>query len=198
MDEHPVTREGLTRILQSEPDIEVVAGAATSDVKPAPFQELNPSLVMLDLQLSPHDGFYAIEAIRRINPAIPILVFTNYHGDQDIRRSFLMGAKGYLLKDASPQEIIAAVRTVHAGKKFLSPRITKKAGEMNGHQLSPRELEVLKLVADGLSDKEIASGLGISYATVKVHMKAILSKLKVGNRTQAVKIGKKRGFIRDH
>ncbi|ROS54128.1 LuxR C-terminal-related transcriptional regulator [Frigoribacterium sp. PhB24] len=201
-DDHPIVRAGLVALVGGEPDLEVVAEAATPDEAVAAADRENPDVVLMDLQFGAREADTGADATRRIRalPAPPyVLVLTNYDSDADILGAVEAGASGYLLKDAPPHELIAAVRAAAAGESALAPVIaTRLLTRMRSPQvsLSPRELDVLEAVAAGGSNTEIARQLFVSEPTVKSHLAHIYSKLDVTSRTAAVSAARQRGILR--
>jgi len=198
VDDHPVVRDGLAAILGLQPDIKVVGEAETGREACALFDRQRPDVLLLDLKMPGMDGLEVVQTLCAAHPEARIVILTTYGGDEDIFRSLKAGAKGYLLKDAPRQQILEAIRTVHAGGRYLPAAIVSKVAE---HALRPeltgREREVLQGMARGASNKEIGLALSISEGTVKTHVKAILAKLDAVSRTEAVTIATRRGIIRD-
>ena len=199
-DDHPVVRAGLRALLDGEEDIEVVGEAATPDDATALAEQLAPELVLMDLQFGQDTtGADATRSIRALEAAPYVLVLTNYDSDGDILGAVEAGASGYLLKDAPPEELVAAVRAAASGQSALAPAI---AGRLMARiraprvSLSAREIEVLRLVADGASNGEVARRLHISEATVKSHLVHVFSKLGVASRTAAVSEARALGVLR--
>ncbi|MHB8995517.1 MAG: response regulator [Armatimonadota bacterium] len=196
-DDHPVVREGLAALIDRRPDMTVVAEASNGEQALAEFLEHRPDVALVDLRMPDMDGADAIAAIREKAPGARVIVLTTYDDDEDIQRSLRAGAKAYMLKDAPRDELIDCIKAVHAGRTLISPAIaTKLAESMGAPTLTPRELEVLALVADGKSNREIANLLFITEGTVKSHLSAMLGKLDAADRTQAVTIALKRGLLR--
>jgi DNA-binding NarL/FixJ family response regulator len=199
-DDHPVVREGLRAVLDSEPDVEVVGEAAEGSQALELVDSLEPDLVLMDLQMPDLDGVAATRRIRRDHDGIEILILTTYDTDADITRAVTAGATGYLLKDASREELMQAIRLAARGESVLSPKVASRVlGRMRApaeEALSTREVEVLLEVADGLSNKEVGRMLHISEATVKTHLLHIFAKLGVDDRTAAVTAALERGIIR--
>ncbi|MFG2039993.1 response regulator [Dactylosporangium sp. NPDC048998] len=199
-DDHPVVRSGLRAVLATEPDLEVVAEAATAEQAVALAAQEQVDVVLMDLQFGA--GMHGAEATAAITarPDGPrVLVLTTYDTDADILAAIEAGATGYLLKDAPPDELAAAVRTAAAGQSALAPTIANRLIDRirtPGAALSRREVEVLQLVADGLSNQQISKQLYLSQATVKTHLVHIYDKLGVDSRTAAVATAKTRGLIR--
>lgn len=196
-DDHPVVREGLAALIERREDMTVVAEASNGRQALAEFMEHRPDIALVDLRMPDMDGADAIAAIRQQAPGARVIVLTTYDDDEDIQRSLRAGAKAYMLKDAPRDELIACIKAVHDGRTLISPAIaTKLAESMGAPGLTPRELEVLALVADGKSNREIATALFITEGTVKSHLSAMLGKLDASDRTQAVTIALKRGLLR--
>jgi two-component system NarL family response regulator len=196
-DDHPVVREGLVTILKSEKDIKVVAEAADGKETCELYHELAPDVLLLDLRMPEKDGLEVItELMSRGEPKPRIIVMTTYESEGDVRRALKAGAKGYLLKGSDRHQIREAVRKVAAGRALLQPEIASKlADSMARPELSERELQVLRHMALGKSNKEIGQVLYISENTVKGHVKAIFTKLDAIGRTEAVAIANRRGII---
>lgn len=199
-DDHPVVRAGLRALLDAEDDLAVVGEAATPDAATAMAEELAPELVLMDLQFGQETtGADATRRIRSLDAAPYVLVLTNYDSDGDILGAVEAGASGYLLKDAPPEELVAAVRAAASGQSALAPAF---AGRLMARMraprvsLSAREIEVLRLVADGASNGEVARRLHISEATVKSHLVHVFSKLGVASRTAAVSEARALGVLR--
>lgn len=201
-DDHPIVRAGLIALFSLEPDLEVVAEAGTPDEAVACAERENPDVVLMDLQFGSHADTTGVEATRRIRAldAPPyVLVLTNYDTDADILGAVEAGASGYLLKDAPPHELTAAVRAAAAGESALAPVIASRLlDRMRAPRvsLSSREIEVLELVAAGRSNSEVADALFVSETTVKSHLAHIFSKLDVSSRTAAVSAARQKGILR--
>ncbi len=202
-DDHPMLREGLVAVLGTQPDFEVVGEAADGDEVVRLAESLGPDVILLDLEMPGTDGVVALERLREAGSTARTVVFTAYDTDERILGSLRAGARGYLLKGASRQEIFGAIRTVHAGGSLMQPAVTDRlleridrGGGPDIGNLTPRELEVLALLARGLKNAEIAQRLFISERTVKFHVGSILAKLGADNRTEAVTIAAHRGLVR--
>ncbi len=199
-DDHPMLREGLVAVLDTQPDFEVVgeAGGGREAVRLA--RRLEPDVILLDLEMPGVDGVAVLEELRDAGSAVRAVVFTAYDTDERILGALRAGARGYLLKGASRQEIFDAVRTVHAGGSPLQPvvtgRLLARMRDPAPEPLTPREREVLDLLAGGLSNREISGRLFITERTVKFHVSAILEKLGAANRTEAVTLAAQRGLVR--
>jgi DNA-binding NarL/FixJ family response regulator len=196
VDDHTVVRFGLAAIIGLQPDM-TVAGEAASAEEACELCEARPvDVVLMDLRLPGASGVDAIRTIRARRPNIRFIVLTTYAGDEDIHRALDAGAHAYLLKGMSHAEVTAAVRKVHSGGRVIPDAVSKTLAERRPHsQLSPRELEVLRLIAGGCSNREIGVALGIAEATVKWHVNIILSRLDVGDRTQAIVTALQRGIL---
>jgi DNA-binding NarL/FixJ family response regulator len=196
VDDHPLFRSGIAAVLQDEPDIVVVAEASNGKEAVERFRLHRPHVTLMDLQMPVMDGIEAMSAIRVEFPAARFIALTTYRGDVQVLRALKAGATGYLLKSTLREELAGTIRTVHAGRRWVP---TELAAEITEHvaddALSGREIEVLRRIARGTSNKIIAEQLAISEATVKSHVKSILSKLQANDRTHAVTIALKRGFI---
>lgn len=197
VDDHAVVRNGLALMVQHEPGMTLIAEASSGEEAIALFRQHQPDVTLMDLRMPGITGVEAITTIRQDDPAARIIILTTYDGDEDIYRGLHAGAKGYLLKDAPLDEIVSAIRAVHAGKKYIPPAVGAKLSDrINDSQLSNRECEVLRLVAKGRGNREIGEILSVTEGTVKMHINHILSKLQASDRTQAVVIALKRGIIR--
>jgi DNA-binding NarL/FixJ family response regulator len=196
VDDHRIVREGIALIIEREPDLSVVAMAATADEAVAEFRRHLPDVTLMDLRLGTSSGIDAVREIRREHPSARIVVLTMYRGDEDIHRALSAGAVTYLLKDALSDDLIRTIREVHAGGNPLGPDVKARLDERAAHRsLTPREIEVLQLVSQGKRNKEIAALLGLSVDTVPVHLKNVFAKLHVKDRTAAVHVGLRRGIL---
>jgi DNA-binding NarL/FixJ family response regulator len=195
-DDHYVVRMGITALVNTEPDMEVVGEAADGDQAVAMFQRLSPNLVLMDLRMPAKDGIAATKEIRATNPNARVLMLTTYDGDTDIHRAMEAGAQGYVLKNSTGDKLIPALRAVAAGEKWIPREIASRlAARKMFEDLTPRELQVLQQMAKGLANKEIGDVLKITEHTVKDHLKSILGKLRVADRTEAVTVALQRGII---
>ncbi|MGC2656448.1 MAG: response regulator transcription factor [Bryobacteraceae bacterium] len=196
VEDHHVVRQGLVALIRTVPGMTVVAEAADGAKAVELFRQHRPDIVLMDLRLPGMGGVDAITAIRRDFPAARVIVLTTFEGDEDIFRALQAGARGYLLKDMFGEELMDAIRVVHAGKTRIPGPVAERLAErMGGPSLTTRELEVLRLIVDGKSNKEIGAKLFISEATVKTHINSILSKLGVSDRTQAATTALQRGIV---
>jgi two-component system, NarL family, response regulator len=195
VDNHVVVRHGLAAIINLEADMQVVGEGGDGLEAVASFQNNLPDVTLMDLRMPRMSGVEAITAIRAEFTGARIIVLTTYDGDEDIYRGLNAGAKGYLLKDAEPDELLDAIRAVHQDQSYVSPSVGAKLAErMQMPELSDREVEVLRLLATGKSNQEIGKTLSITERTVKFHVNNILSKLEVRDRTQATLVALKRGI----
>ena len=196
VDDHSIVRQGLTTIINRDPEMTVIAQAEDGQQAIALFREYQPDVTLMDLRMPQMAGVEAITAICAEFIAARIVVLTTYDGDEDIYRGLQAGAKGYLLKDAKPNELLSAIRTIHRGQQYIPPAVgAKLVQRMSNPELSERELDVLRLMAQGMSNLEISTTLSIGESTVKSHVNRILSKLGVSDRTQAVITAVKRGIV---
>jgi DNA-binding NarL/FixJ family response regulator len=196
VDDHALLRNGIAGLVNAEPDMKMIAEAATGVEAIKQFRQHRPDITLMDLQMPDMSGIEAIIGIRSDFPEARIIVLTTYSGDVQVVRALRAGARGFLLKGRVNRELLDIIRAVHAGQKRIPPEIAAELAEHAGEEdLSPRELEVLGLVARGNANKEIAARLAISEETVKSHVTKILAKLRANDRTHAVTIGLKRGII---
>jgi DNA-binding NarL/FixJ family response regulator len=196
VDDHPLFREGLAALIGYQPDIELVAEASNGREAVELFRKHQPDVTLMDLQMPVMGGIDALNAIRGEFPEARIIVLTTYAGDVQVVRALKAGARGYLLKGLLRKELIDTIRSVHAGQKRVPPEIAVEIAEHGTDDtLTPREIDVLRLIAGGNANKEIAARLSVSEETVKGHVSSILSKLAANDRTHAVTIGLKRGFF---
>lgn len=196
VDDHSIVRRGLATIINRDSEMTVVAQAADGQQAIAQFREHQPDITLMDLRMPELGGVDAIAAICAEFRQARIIVLTTYDGDEDIYRGLQSGAKGYLLKDSQPSELLSAIRIVHSGQQYIPPDVgAKLAQRLHNPELSARESEVLHSLAQGLSNADIAAALNIGESTVKSHVNRILSKLGVNDRTQAVIVAVKRGIV---
>jgi len=196
VEDHHIVRQGLVALLNTVPDMEVVAEASNGKVGIELFRKHRPDVTLMDLRLPAMGGAEAVARIRAEFPAARIIVLTTFDGDEDIYRALQAGARGYLLKGMLGEELLDAIRVVHAGKSRIPPVVAERlASRMVGSELTGRELAVLELIVSGLSNKEIGVSLSISEATVKTHINNILGKLGVADRTQATTTAIQRGIV---
>jgi two-component system NarL family response regulator len=197
VDDHAVVRDGLSAILSLESDMKVVGEAGTGAEAVAAYRQLRPKIVIMDLLLPDMSGAEAIGNICSFSSGAHIIVLTTVAGDELIYRALEAGARGYLFKDMVRKDLLHAIRAVHSGRRHIPAEVGARLAEsLPRSDLSAREVEVLELVAAGMRNKEIAFKLSISEATVNAHVKHLLEKLNASDRTQAVMIGLRRGFIR--
>ena len=196
VDDHPLLREGIATLVNNQPDMVLVGEASTGAEAIQQFKQHMPDVTLLDLRLPDMSGIDVLIAIRSEFPAARIVMLTTFEGDVEVQRALQAGARGYLLKNMPPVELLDVIRQVHDGKKRIPPEIASQLLEhMSDEGLTEREVEVLREVADGNRNREIAERLFISEETVKVHIKHIMEKLGAADRTQAVAIGVRRGII---
>jgi DNA-binding NarL/FixJ family response regulator len=196
VDDHHVVRQGLVALLSTVPGFKVVAEASDGKQATELYRKHMPDITLMDLRLPGMNGVEAITHIRREHAAARIIVLTTFDGDEDIYRALQAGAKGYLLKGMNADELTEAIRSVNAGKSRIPAAVAERLAErMGGPALTARELDVLRLIVAGRSNKEIASDLHISEATVKTHINSLLSKLGVSDRTQAATTALQRGIV---
>lgn len=196
VDDHPMMREGLRSTLEKERDMKVVGEASDGAEAIVQFRDLQPAVTLLDLQMAPVDGIQAIGEIHAEFPDAALIVLTTYPGDARVTRAMSCGAMSYLLKTASSEEIVRTVRGAADGKRTVTPAILQDVSAHQGNQgLNPRELVVLRMVAQGLSNRAIGEALRVSEDTIKTRMKSILAKLGANDRAHAVTVAMRRGFI---
>jgi DNA-binding NarL/FixJ family response regulator len=197
VDDHALLRTGVANIINQESDLRVVAEASNGLEAVAAYERHRPDVTLLDLRMPVMEGVEAVRQIRERDPNAKVIVLTTYDTDEDISRALKAGAKAYVLKDISADGLIGCIHDVLAGKTYLAPAAAAKLAEgVTRVQLTPRELSTLRLIADGRSNKEIASELHISERTVKTHLGHLFDKLGVTSRTEAVKIATRRGLVR--
>jgi DNA-binding NarL/FixJ family response regulator len=196
VDDHPLLRQGILALIADEQDMTVVAEVANGREAIQQFRTHQPDITLMDLQMPEMNGLDAMISIRGEFPEARIIVLTTYTGDVQARRALQAGARAYLLKNSLHKELLDTIRAVHAGRKNLSPEVSFELAEHAAEEtLSPLEVRVLHLIADGNSNKEIAARLSVTEDSVKGHVRNILSKLGANDRTQAAMIGVKRGII---
>jgi len=196
VDDHPLLREGIAAIINSQPDMELVTQAATGTEAIQKYREHRPDVTLMDLRLPDMSGIDSLIAIRTEFADARVIVLTTFEGDVEIQRALAAGARGYLLKNMPPGELLDGIRQVHAGKKRLPAQIAATVAEhLSDESLTDREIEVLRCLAGGNRNRDIAGLLFISEETVKVHIKHIMEKLAASDRTQAVAIAVRRGII---
>jgi len=196
VDDHPLLREGIAAIINSQSDMTLAAVASTGKEAIQRFREHQPDVTLMDLRLPDVSGIEALIAIRTEFPEARVIMLTTFNGDVDIQRSMKAGAHGYLLKNTPRKELLDAIRKVHSGKKSVPPEVAAQLAEhFSAERLTDREVEVLRQLAGGNRNKDIAGNLFISEETVKVHVRHIMEKLGAIDRTQALAIAARRGII---
>ncbi len=195
VDDHAIMRSGLISMIDREPGMAVVAEAGDGWEALELFRRFLPHITLMDLRMPRMDGVESIKSIRREFPGSRFIVLTTYDGDEDIFRALEAGAQAYLLKGMKSSELFDAIRAVHAGRRYIPPEVARSLDSWNRPDLTRRELEVLKLLASGASNKEIAGRIGTTEGTVKSYVINILGKLGVHDRTEAVTVALKRGII---
>jgi DNA-binding NarL/FixJ family response regulator len=197
VDDHAVVREGVAAIINLQPDMTLVASASTGAEAIAQHRSVRPDVTLMDLRLTDMTGLDAIRAIRAESPDARIIVLSSYEGDVDVRQAMDAGARGYVAKGMVRDELLGVIRSVHGGRRRIpAPLAAVVAEHVADDPLSPREIEVLQLVSAGRLNKEIAAELSLAEGTVKMHVRNILSKLSVSDRTEAVTVALRRGIIR--
>jgi DNA-binding NarL/FixJ family response regulator len=196
VDDHPLLREGIAMIIKKQPDMALVAQAANGTEAIQYYREHRPDVTLMDLRLPDLSGIDAMIAIRAEFPEARVIILTTFEGDVEIQRALEAGARGYLLKNMPPSELVEVIRQVHAGKKRIPSELASQLAEhMSDDSLTPREIEVLRQIAGGNRNRDIGDRLYISEETVKVHVKHIMEKLGATDRTQAMAIAVRRGII---
>lgn len=196
VDDHPIVRDGVARLIATQPDMELIAEACDGQEAVEQFRKNQPDVTLMDLQMPTMSGIDAIGSIRGEFPQARIIVLTTYEGDVQVIRALKAGAQAYLLKGSLRKELLETIRAVHAGQKRLSPEVTVGIAEhATDNALTPREISVLTLIAGGNANKEIAAQLSVTEESVKSYVKNILGKLGANDRTHAVTIALKRGII---
>jgi DNA-binding NarL/FixJ family response regulator len=195
-DDHPIVRDGLNAVINDQPDMEVVAEAANGKEAVELARQHRPDVMLIDLRMPQMNGLEAVHTIRTEWPQARIIILTTYDGDEDIYRALQAGAQAYLLKGMPRTELLDTIRAIHAGHKRLPPEVAAKLAErISASELTDRELDVLKLIVAGNSNREIGGRLSITEGTVKAHVNNILGKLGVHDRTQAVTEAVRRGIV---
>jgi DNA-binding NarL/FixJ family response regulator len=196
VDDHPLIRDGLAVVIGREADMRIVAEAGDGEEAIEQYRSHRPAIVLMDLRMPVMNGVEAIRALREEFPAARIIALTTYEGDEDIYQALAAGASGYMLKDAMRTELVSVIRAVHQGYRGIPPTIAAKLAEHAPRiGLTAREMEVLRLMAEGKSNSEIAEALGRAEGTMKIHVRNILGKLGATDRTQAVTIALRRGIL---
>ena len=197
VDDHSLLRTGVANIINHEPDLQVVAESANGRDAVEAFRAHHPDIVLMDLRMPEMEGVEAVRLIRGLDPQARVVVLTTYDADEDIARALQAGAKAFILKDIAADALVTCIRDVLAGKTYLAPTAAAKLAErVTQVQLTPRELAALRLLANGQSNKEIATSLDISERTVKTHLAHLFEKLGVTSRTEAVRVATRRGLVR--
>src|SRR5919197_1146458 len=197
VDDHALLRTGVANIINQEPDLRVVAEAGNGLEAIEAYERHHPDVTLLDLRMPEMEGVEVVQRIRAQDPQARVIVLTTYDTDDEISRALKAGAKAYVLKDISADDLISCIRAVLAGKTYLAPAAAAKLAEgVTRVQLTPREMATLTLLADGKANKEIANELGISERTVKTHLAHLFEKLGATSRTEAVKVATRRGLVR--
>jgi two-component system, NarL family, response regulator len=195
-DDHPVVRAGLSSMLGTQTELEIVGSAASGEETLAKLGQAKPDVLLLDLRMHGLSGVETLLAMRRAGDATRVIILTSFETDEDIYRAVQAGAQGYLLKDISLKEMVTAIRTVHAGRRYVPQEIAARLAErMMRTDLTPREIEILRLLSKGPTNKQIGHALGISENTVKNHVNSIIEKLEVSDRTEAATTAIQRGII---
>lgn len=196
VDDHRVMLEGLALLIGRQPDMQVVASATNGDQAVVQYLSIRPDVTLMDLQLPGTNGLEAIRQIRRADSEARIVVLTMYQGDEDVYRALEAGAATYLLKDALSDELVNVIRQVHHGDRPRTPEVEAQLESRRQQPvLTPREVQVVGLITEGLRNKEIAVSLGISEQTAKVHVKNILAKLRVNDRAAVISVAARRGIV---
>jgi len=197
VDDHALLRTGVANIINQEPDLEVIAEAGDGVEALEAWERHRPDVMLLDLRMPRMEGVEVVRRIRERDPRALVIVLTTYDTDDEIERALKAGAKAYVLKDVSADDLVSSIRTVLAGKTYIAPAAAAKLAEgVTRVQLTPREMATLRLMADGKANKEIASALDISERTVKTHLGHLFDKLGVTSRTEAIKVATRRGLVR--
>ena len=196
VDDHPLVRKGIASIIANETNLKLVGEAGGGHEAVDMFRSLRPDVVLMDLRMPDMDGIEATKQIRKLDPDAKIIALTSYDGDSDIYKTIEAGVRGYILKEMVHTKVIDAIHTVHSGKRLMPTEVAERLSEYFPQvALTPREIEVLKYVAKGMANREIAHHLGIASGTVKMHVQNILAKLGASDRTHAVTIALERGIL---
>ncbi len=196
VDDHPVVRAGLASMLGTQAELELVGSAPSGEEALRMLEERHPEVILLDLRMPGMSGVEMLQALKAANRQVRVIILTNYETDEDIYRAVQAGAQGYLLKDTSLREMVEAIRAVHAGKRYIPRHIASRLAErMVRTNLTSRELEILKMLSKGPTNKQIGHALGISDNTVRNHVLKIIEKLEVSDRTEAATTAIQRGLI---
>jgi len=196
VDDHPLLREGISAVINSQPDMVMIADAASAHDGILQFRKHRPDVTLMDLRLPDMSGVDTIVAIRAEFPDARIIMLTTFEGDVEIQRALEAGARGYMLKSMPPKDLMEGIRQVHAGKKRIPPQLAAQLAEhLSDEALTAREIEVLRQIAEGNRNRDIGEKLFITEETVKVHIKHIMEKLGASDRTQAIAIAIRRGII---
>jgi DNA-binding NarL/FixJ family response regulator len=196
VDDHPLLREGISAVINSQPDMVMIADAASAHDGILQFRKHRPDVTLMDLRLPDMNGVETIIAIRAEFPDARIIMLTTFEGDVEIQRALEAGARGYMLKSMPPKDLVEGIRQVHAGKKRIPSQLAAQLAEhMSDEALTTREIEVLRQIAEGNRNRDIGEKLFITEETVKVHIKHIMEKLGASDRTQAIAIAIRRGII---
>lgn len=196
-DDHPVVRDGVAAIINQHDDLKIVAEASNGSEAVAAHEAHNPDVTLLDLRMPDVDGIKVIEAVLQRSTNARFIVLTTFDSEEDVASAMRAGAKGYILKDCPRRDLVDAIRAVHSGSTWIAPPVGSKLMEqMSRHHLTPRELETLRLLTEGKSNKEITAALSIAAGTTKVHLNKLFQKLGVTSRTEAMAEAAKRGLVR--
>ncbi len=196
-DDHPVVRTGLTSMLSAQPQVEVIGSVSNGHDALLAVQQEAPDILLLDLRMPGLDGIETLHALKKMQTATRVIILSSFEADEDIYRSVRAGAMGYLLKDTPKNQMLEAISAVHAGKRYIKGQIASRLAErMLRSSITARELEILEMIAKGLTNKQIASGLSISENTVRNHLNRIMEKLEVSDRTEAATTAIQQGIIR--
>ena len=196
VDDHPLLREGISAVINNQPDMLMIAEAASAHDGILQFRKHRPDVTLMDLRLPDISGVDTIVAIRSEFPDARIIMLTTFEGDVEIQRALEAGARGYMLKSMPPKDLVEGIRQVHAGRKRIPPQLAAQLAEhMSDEALTTREIEVLRQIAEGNRNRDIGEKLFIAEETVKVHIKHIMEKLGASDRTQAIAIAIRRGII---